>query len=349
MTNRLALAVLAASHPMGQQVYERELLLRAPDALGPEWQVEPIVARSLRASVPGTVRVPSALLGAASPALRRSVGHVIYRGRDLVHRLDLRLPPAPGGEFLTIHDVVPWRFVDERVACSDAAESARRAAVVVCPSHFSAAEVTSEFGVKEPLVIPYGVGEAFLSAVPLDGHALDELGIHAPFVLHAGGCTERKNLSGLAGAWPLVRSVHRTTSLVLLGPADPRRDRLFRTQQGAVLTGRIPDELIAGVMAAASCVVVPSLYEGFGLPAVEAMAVGVPLVAANRSSLPEVCGDAGLLVEPSARGLAEGIIAVLDGGSLAETLTERGRQRARTLTWDASVRAHAELWRSAVP
>lgn len=88
----------------------------APDALGPEWQVEPIVARSLRASVPGTVRLPSALLGAASPALRRSLGHVMYRGRDLVHRLDLRLPPAPSGEFLTIHDVVPWRFVDERAA-----------------------------------------------------------------------------------------------------------------------------------------------------------------------------------------------------------------------------------------
>jgi glycosyltransferase involved in cell wall biosynthesis len=98
-------------------------------------------------------------------------------------------------------------------------------------------------------------------------------------------------------------------------------------------------------MAAASAVVVPSVYEGFGLPALEGMAVGVPVVAVRRSSLPEVCGDAAYLVEPDAGALAEGLVAALDGGPETEAVVARGRLRAPLFTWEASVAAHAALWR----
>ncbi len=109
--------------------------------------------------------------------------------------------------------------------------------------------------------------------------------------------------------------------------------------------GRVDDSTVRGVMAAASCVVVPSLYEGFGLPALEGMAAGVPVVAADRSSLPEVCGDAALLVEPDAEGLAAGVAAALDRGSAIEAMVGRAAARAATFTWEVSVAAHAELWR----
>ena len=345
MSPRLALVTMAVSQPMGQQVYEQELARRAPAELGDRWLVDQVTVRTLRSPLPGSVRIPSRLLAGSSPQLRRAAGRIIYRGHDVVHRFDLRLPPAPRPEILTVHDVVSWRFPDEAVPPSDAASSAQQAAAVVCPSQFSADEVCARLGVASAVAIPNGVHPAFFGAEPLPSDRLAGLGIRRPFVLHAGGCTERKNLTGLAGAWPEVRSVHPDAMLVMMGPADPRRNRLFDPLPGTCLIGRVDDATARGVMAAASAVVVPSVYEGFGLPALEGMAVGVPVVAARRSSLPEVCGDAALLVEPDAGGLAEGVRTALTGGAEIDELVARGRRRAGRFTWEASAAAHADLWR----
>ena len=349
MTTRLALATLAVGQPMGQQVYEQELGQRASAELGPEWDVDRIAVRTLRSPLPGTVRVPSRLLIGASPALRRLAGQLIYRGGGIVHRMDLRLPPAPRPEVLTVHDVVALRFPDEGHLPSDASSTAQRAAVVICPSQFAADEVASGLGVVAPVAIHNGVNERFFGSTPLPEAELAGRGITSPFVVHAGGCSARKNLSGLADAWPLVRSVRPDAVLVLLGPQDDRRDRLFAPLAGTVRLGRVDDATVQGLMAAAAAVVVPSTYEGFGLPALEAMAVGVPVVAANRSSLPEVCGDAAYLVEPDGPGLAEGLVAALAGGPETGAMIERGRQRARRFTWEASAAAHAAVWRSLAP
>jgi glycosyltransferase involved in cell wall biosynthesis len=286
------------------------------------------------------------VLADAPTRLRQAVGRLIYRGQDVVHRLDLRLPPAPAPEVLTVLDLAPLRFPDEGGLPRDAASSARRAAVVVCPSQFSADEVASQFGISAPVVLHGGVDERFFDAAPLDEEVLAALGIRPPFVFHAGGCTERKNLSGLAGAWPLVRSSRPDATLVLAGPEDPRRDRLFAPLPGTVRVGRVDDATLIGLMAAAAVIVVPSTYEGFGLPALEGMAVGVPVVAASRSSLPEVCGDVALLVEPDADGLAGGLETALAGDAGTPAMIERGRQRARSMSWEACAAAHAELWRS---
>jgi glycosyltransferase involved in cell wall biosynthesis len=331
---------------MGQQNYENQIAMHAAERLDKSWEVRRLAVRTLRSSLQGEVRIPAKLLGDAAPVMRGLAGRLLFHGYDLVHRLDLRIPPTPGRDIVTVLDLASLHFGDEVKIPKDSAATCKRALGVVCPSEFSANEVASRFYVAQPFVVPVGVDDAFFTATPLVEGKREELGITGPYVLHAGGCSTRKNLAGLALAWPLVRSVHPGASLLLAGPPDVRRDALFASRPGAVRLGRVAPDVVVGLFGGASVVVVPSLYEGFGLPAAEAMAAGVPVVAANRASLPEVCGDAALLVEPSGEDIADGIVAALDGGPSITALVERGRRRALRFTWQASLEAHASIWRT---
>ncbi|HEY0118688.1 MAG TPA: glycosyltransferase family 1 protein [Cellulomonas sp.] len=343
---RLVLATLAAAVPMGLQVYEREVSRRAQAALGDAAQVSTCVTRTLRSPLPGDRRVPGWLLHSAPPAARRAAGSVLYGRADAVHRMGLSLPPARVPEIVTIHDTVAWRFPDESAPEPFAAQEVRRARAVISVSQFAADDVAERLGLDHVHVIPNGVDERFFDARPLDDATAAELGVAGPYVLHAGGSTLRKNLEGLAAAWPAVRSARPDVTLVLAGPPSAKRDRLFGPLAGTLRVGRVPDALVPGLVASAAVVVVPSLYEGFGLPALEAMAVGTPLVAAARSSLPEVVGDAGVLVEPDGASLADGLLHALGRGADVEAGVDRGRTRARQFTWDLSAARHAQVWRS---
>nr|WP_194720008.1 glycosyltransferase family 1 protein [Cellulosimicrobium arenosum] len=330
---------------MGQQVYEREVSRRAQSALGPDVDVGRSVTRSLRSPLPGTARLPHWVLREAPAGVRRAVGALMYPGADVVHRMGLSLPPARVPEIVTVHDTVAWRFPDESAPEPFAAEETRRARAVVSVSQFAADDVAERLGLDHVHVVHNGVDDRFFEALPLSPGALHDLGVDGPYVLHAGGSSTRKNLEGLAAAWPSVRSAHPDVTLVLSGPPSERRDRLFGALDGAVRVGLVPDERLPGLVAGARAVVVPSIYEGFGLPALEAMAVGVPVVAAARSSLPEVCGDAGILVEPDGAGLADGLVHALTRDEGVDAGVERGLARARLFTWDASAAAHASVWR----
>ncbi|MEW1954962.1 glycosyltransferase family 1 protein [Terrabacter sp. NPDC080008] len=348
---RLTIATTATAVPMGAQAYQRHIVSRAAGALdalagpGEAWDLRHVVARSLRSPLPGTLRLPMGWLTGASPRARAAAGRMAYGRGGLVHRMDLELPPAPH-EVVTLHDVVAWRYADESAPVAAAAEELRRAAAVVCVSAFTATEATDLLGVRNPVVVPNGVDDRYFGAEPLATDVLEGLGIQGPYALTAGGASERKNLAALAQAWPRAHAARPDVTLVLAGPPHPRRTELFARLPGVRLVGRVPDELLLGLYAAASVVVVPSLVEGFGLPALEAMAARVPVVAANRSSLPEVVGDGGLLVEPTADGLTDGILDVLAGGDTVDGMVRRGHERARLFTWAASAEGHARVWRS---
>ncbi|MFE5670505.1 glycosyltransferase family 4 protein [Agromyces sp. NPDC056523] len=340
---------MATEHPMGAQMYQEQVAGRAASGLQAvddrEWTVRRLVVRSLRSTLPGDRRLPVGRVSSASPAARRALGRVLYGRESVTHRMNLELPPAPGADVITLHDVVAWRFPDESPPVPAAIEEARRAAAVICVSEFSAREAVELLGITDPFVVHNGVEDRFFDAEPLPAGVRRSLGVPEEYILHAGGASRRKNLEALAEAWPLVHRERPGLGLVLAGPPRGRRSELFDGMPGVVLTGRLPDEVMPGLVASAAVVVVPSLYEGFGLPALEAMAANVPIVAAATSSLPEVVGDTGILVDPTGSGIASGLLDALRGDGTA-ALVRAARERAAQFTWERSAEGHARIWSS---
>lgn len=346
---RLTIATAATAVPMGAQRYEEEVASRAAEALdacGPGWKVDRAIVRSLRSPLQGTHRLPMGWITQASPQDRRRVGQLLYRRDAVVHRMSWELPPAPQADVITVHDVLPWKYPDESVPVRAAREETRRAAAVICVSKFSASEAVDLLGISDPVVVYNGVDEKFFDAAPADPRTLAKLGVTTPYVLAAGGASQRKNLEGLAAAWPRVHSSRPDLTLVLSGPEHPRRTSLFKDLPNVRLVGRVPDSIIPGLISAASALVVPSLYEGFGLPALEGMATGTPVVAARTSSLPEVVGDGGILVAPTPDELAQGILAAVADTQEVARMIGIGRARAREFTWARCAAAHAVVWKS---
>lgn len=346
----LAIATTATSTPMGAQAYQAAITDRARHALAEQsagpWTVRSLVARSLRSDLPGNRRLPMGRLFTASQRERRLLGRLVWPRSAVVHRMDLILPPPAGPDVVTLHDVVAWKFEDESAPVQAAAAELLAADAVICVSEFTAGEAERLLGLKEAIVIPNGVGEEYFSASPLIPAQLTQVGLQQPYVLYAGGSAARKNLPGLAEAWRLVHDRLPEHALALAGPRNRTRDGLFSGLPRVVHLGRLPDVLMPGLVAGAATVVVPSRYEGFGLPALEAMAAGVPVLSSNRSSLPEVVGDAGTLVDPTGPALAEGLEHVVVGGSQVSALVAKGRKRAEEFSWVRSARHHAQVWSS---
>ncbi|MDQ4024138.1 MAG: glycosyltransferase family 4 protein, partial [Actinomycetota bacterium] len=236
------------------------------------------------------------------PALRRTPGVVT------VHDLSFyRDDTWPGGHRL--RDLVPW--------------SVGRAAKVLVPTHAIGAEVAERLHVPEGklAVTPEGVAPVFFGASPLNEAALAALGIPGPFVVAVGTIEPRKNLGRLLDAWRGVAGELEGWRLVLAGPRGWGPE--LPETPGVIPIGWVGDDTLPGLLAAADVFVYPSLYEGFGLPPLEAMAAGTPAVVGRYSAAPEVLGDAAWLVDP------------LDTDALAGAL--------RTLATDEATRASYAL------
>jgi glycosyltransferase involved in cell wall biosynthesis len=221
---------------------------------------------------------------------------------------------------------------------------ARRAVHLVTVSQFSRHELIDllDADPAKITVIPGGVDERFRpDADP--GPARAALALHRPYVLTVASRTARKNLAALDEA--ARRLAPEGVELVAAGGDRPqfrREDGLGGARggpgAGVRFLGRVPDEHLPGLYAGASAFVLPSLYEGFGLTALEAMASGVPVVVSDRGGLPEVVGDAGALIDPEDhRAIAEATLRAVGGGAGVAREAAAARERARAFTWAATV------------
>ncbi len=307
-----------------------------PQVPGTTWRHRPAPARALR----------EAWLRASWPPVELLGGPV-----DVFHATNFVLPPTRrAAGVVTVHDLAFRRFpgtVHRASRAYDALVPAgvRRAAVVLCPSAAVAGEVAAEYALppERVSVTPLGVDPAWASARPPAPVDRQRLGLPERYVLFVGTREPRKDLPTLLAAHRAARATSRDVPpLVLAGPAGWGAGEA--PPPDVVLTGFLADADLRSVVAGAACLVLPSLYEGFGLPVLEALACGVPVLASDLPVLREVGGD---VVAHAPVGdvdaFAAGLLAVLaDPGAPGPR-----RARAATATWGRCAGLTLEAYRRA--
>jgi glycosyltransferase involved in cell wall biosynthesis len=296
-------------------------------------------------------RLPARVVQAGWRRLGRPSVGALIGDVDLVHATNFVLPPVkamPGvvtvhdlsffredifGGLKRLRDIVPW--------------SVGRAARVIVPSHAIAAEAAERLDVSEDrLAVTYeGVAPVFFGASPLADQALRRFGITRPFMVAAGTIQPRKNLHRLLEAWRAVASELSEWMLVLAGPAGWGPE--LPETRGVRPIGWVGDETLPGLLAAADVFCYPSLYEGFGLPPLEAMAAGTPCLVGRYAAAEEVVGEAAWLVDPcDVEAIGEGLTRLATDGGMRRRLTMAGRVRAAGFTWERTATATIEVYRS---
>jgi glycosyltransferase involved in cell wall biosynthesis len=260
---------------------------------------------------------------------------------------------------LTIHDALVWRYPELFTRANVlhgrllVPGAARRATRVIVSTRHVGEEIVQRLRVapERIRVTPFGIFPRFRPTPP-DRDWLDQrFALSGPYVLSVGTLEPRKNLEAVLLALPQIRAEHDVSLLVVGGRGwkTGGLERRLHETPGVVPAGHVSDDELVRLYSGAACFVFPSLAEGFGFPPLEAMACGAPVVCSDRTGLPEIVGDAALLVEPTdVEAVADAVRRVLSDEGLAGELRQRGIERARSYTWDACARATAAVYREAV-
>ena len=272
------------------------------------------------------------------------------RGADLFHGLNQRLPSIPMRRAIaTFHDlfVMTGEYSTSEFRArftAQARDAAERADAVIAVSEFTRSQVVSLLGVDPARVhvVHHGTRK-----FPEQGNAPPG---REKVILNVGAIQKRKNIARLVEAfetlgpeWQLVLAGshgYGAEEILARIAASPARNRIR-------VTGYLSPEELAGWYARAAVFAFPSLDEGFGMPLLEAMAAGVPVITSNRSALPEVAGDAALLVDPhNSEALGQALRELSVNVDLCRELARRGTARAQTFTWEKAVRETWDVYRT---
>ncbi|MCL6588387.1 MAG: glycosyltransferase family 4 protein [Firmicutes bacterium] len=263
---------------------------------------------------------------------------------------------------VTIHDLIPYvlpemvrssflkRFIQEMPLITSQADR------IVTVSEASKKDILKIFKIDpgKITVIPSAPAEIYqpLPKLETQKKLAEDYGIKTPFILYAGGLNPRKNIAELIYAYSKIyRELTSRQKLLILGPEGRHRDGLqllvksLNLDDNVLFPGFIKSEDMPLFYNGADLFVYPSLYEGFGLPPIEAMACGTPVIASNVSSLPEVVGGAALLVNPyDTLALAEAMLDLLHNPSRRESMVQKGLKRSKIYSWDQIARQMLKLY-----
>lgn len=278
---------------------------------------------------------------------------VFYRKPCIVTIHDLTLSFYPGKKMTVWWRRLGYQFVIRSIV--------NRAKKIIAVSEHTKKDLVKLFKLNPEKieVIHEGVNPSFHQIQ--DKHLLDEfrkkLDIEKPFFLYTGNWRDHKNLVSLIKAFSILKKKYRLPHfLVITGKEDPwypevKQAVINESLEGEVrFTGLIPDENLVLLYNCADLYVFPSLYEGFGLPALESFACGLPVVAANKSSLPEICGDAALYFDPhNIEDIAEKIFSACNDEIKKEDLRRRGFLRMKNFSWEEMAKKTLEIYNEAEP
>ncbi len=275
---------------------------------------------------------------------------VLSQFRAQMYHCTFYAPPVRHGgrTLITIHDLIHLRFPQDHglkhrlFYRQVVGPAARKAAAVFTVSQHSKRDIVELLGVEPRRVVltPNGAGPAFQPLEPDQrAEAAAGLGLPESFILGVGNPKPHKNLAALVQAWQLLqaRAGDSLPPLVLVGV---KPGELGGLQPGPKLhlLPHLDDAGLAAAYGLATAVVIPSRYEGFGLPALEALACGAPLIASDRASLPEVVGRAGLLCPPEPQALAQALEGLLADPARRAALAQAGPAQAARFSWADSAR-----------
>lgn len=292
---------------------------------------------------------------------------------DLVHVPYFSAPAIKTAPYIvTIHDLIP--IVVPEYAGSRSMRSymrlvsrtAGRARLVLTDSEHARQEIIRELGVEPERVrsIPLAADGQFSPAAgDADRIEIERVreryGIRAPYIVNAGGLDVRKNVASVIEGFALAQgSASVDYDLVVVGRAHtgnarmyPPLDRLVKrhgVSERVKFVGAVDDDEFVALYRGAEFFVYASTYEGFGLTPLEAMACGTPVVSSGNTSLAEVIGDAGLVVEPTPRGVAAGIVTLAEDPALRSDLAGKGLKRATSYTWSKTADLTREAYADAL-
>ena len=236
--------------------------------------------------------------------------------------------------------------------------SARRAARILSLSEHTRGDIVETYGIESNRIeaIPLAAPDHFCRVN--DKRELQRVrhnyGIEGDYILSVGSIQPRKNLARLIKAYAQLRgdcSADKLPKLVLVGKCAWLYDETLRAldqvgvKDSVVLTGYVPESDLPAIYSSALCFVYPSYFEGFGLPPLEAMKCGTPVIVGNQTSLPEVVGDAGLTVDPfDVDAIAGAIRRLMNDSALRAELSQKGQERASTFTWRETARRTLQIY-----